>query len=338
MRRRSSTRRQSAVWTTCINSRTAGVAVQTGTQTGTGSRVRIRGQNSLNLSNDPIYVIDGIRMTSDIGSNRYGTGGGNASRVGDINPEEIENIEVVKGPSAATLYGTDAANGVIVITTKKGRAGAPRWNVYGEGGYLDDRNTYPWNYTLAGHSPGSTAYRECTLPQVSAGSCAFDSLRVYAPAHDPDATPIGSGNRWQAGAQVSAGSDAIRYFVSRRARGGRSGTLELPDFERRRFKEQGIPLHDWTDRPNTLGKNSFRANVGAVVRPEARPRRVERVHQPESALHARVERDGRTGLAPVRRPGLQGQLQRSRDARRRRATAIARGRRGTRGRRRSSRA
>src|SRR6185295_9905815 len=76
-----------------INSRTAGVAVQTGTQTGTGSRVRIRGQNSLNLSNDPIYVIDGIRMTSDIGSNRYGTGGGNASRVGDINPEEIESIE-----------------------------------------------------------------------------------------------------------------------------------------------------------------------------------------------------------------------------------------------------
>jgi TonB-dependent SusC/RagA subfamily outer membrane receptor len=112
-----------------INSRTAGVAVQTGTQTGTGSRVRIRGQNSLNLSNDPIYVIDGIRMTSDIGSNRYSTGGSNASRVGDINPEEIENIEVVKGPSAATLYGTDAANGVIVITTKKGRAGAAPLNV-----------------------------------------------------------------------------------------------------------------------------------------------------------------------------------------------------------------
>jgi TonB-dependent SusC/RagA subfamily outer membrane receptor len=247
-----------------INSRTAGVAVQTGTQTGTGSRVRIRGQNSLNLSNDPIYVIDGIRMTSDIGSNRYGTGGSNASRVGDINPEEIENIEVVKGPSAATLYGTDAANGVIVITTKRGRAGAARWNVYGEGGYLNDRNTYPWNYTLAGHSVGSTAYRECTLPTVSAGSCVFDSLRVYAPAHDPDATPIGSGNRWQAGAQVSAGTDVIRYFLSGE-REEEVGTLELPDFERRRFKEQGIPLHDWTDRPNTLGKNSYRANVGAAL-------------------------------------------------------------------------
>src|SRR6185436_9732630 len=118
---------------------------------------------SLNLSNDPIYVIDGIRMTSDLGSQRYTTGGSNSSRVGDINPEEIENIEVVKGPSAATLYGTDAANGVIVITTKRGRAGASRWTAYGEGGMLDDRNTYPFNYTLAGHSPGTTTNRACFL-------------------------------------------------------------------------------------------------------------------------------------------------------------------------------
>ena len=116
-----------------INSRTAGVAVQSGTQTGTGARVRIRGQSSLSLSNEPIYVIDGIRMTSNLGSG-FGTGGNNASRVGDLNPDEIENVEIVKGPSAATLYGTDAANGVIVITTKKGRAGAARWNVYGESG------------------------------------------------------------------------------------------------------------------------------------------------------------------------------------------------------------
>src|SRR5688500_12900964 len=230
-----------------INSRTAGVAVQTGVQTGTGSRVRIRGQNSLNLANDPIYVIDGIRMTSDIGSNRYGTGGGNASRVGDINPEEIESVEVVKGPSAATLYGTDAANGVIVITTKKGRAGAPRWNFYGEGGYLEDRNTYPWNYTIAGHSPNATAYRECTLVQVAAESCMFDSLRVYAPVHDADATPFGSGNRYQVGGQVSAGTDAIRYFISGE-REEEVATLEIPKFERRRFAEQGIPLHEWTER------------------------------------------------------------------------------------------
>ena len=68
-------------------------------------------------------------------------------------PEEIEDIEIVKGPSAATLYGTDAANGVIVITTKKGRAGTTRWTWYGEQGTVEDKNKYPSSYALWGHSP-----------------------------------------------------------------------------------------------------------------------------------------------------------------------------------------
>jgi TonB-linked SusC/RagA family outer membrane protein len=247
-----------------INSRAAGVNIQTGTQTGAGSRVRIRGQSSLNLGNDPIYVIDGIRMTSDLQSQRYTTGGSNTSRTLDINPEEIENIEVVKGPSAATLYGTDAANGVIVITTKKGRAGATRWNVYGESGLLRDQNDYPYNYTIAGHNPGSTAYRECTLPQVSTGVCIKDSVRVYAPVHDDDATPIGTGDRYQTGAQVSGGSELIRFFVAAE-REGETGVLELPAFERRRFDSTATPIRDWTDRPNKLAKNSFRANLNASL-------------------------------------------------------------------------
>ncbi len=74
------------------------------------------------------------------------------SFLNDVNPEEIEDIEIVKGPSAATLYGTDAANGVIVITTKKGRAGATRWTWYGEAGSVDDRNQYPSQYALFGHT------------------------------------------------------------------------------------------------------------------------------------------------------------------------------------------
>lgn len=247
-----------------LNSRAPGVVVQTGVQTGTGSRVRIRGQSSLNLNNDPIYIIDGIRMTSDNGSSRYGSGGAGPSRVGDINPEDIEDIEIVKGPSAATLYGTAAANGVILITTKRGRAGAPRWTVYGESGVLTDRNNYPFNYTIAGRSPGSTTARTCTLPQVSAGTCLQDSLRVYAPIHDPDATPIGTGNRYQTGVQLSAGSESINYFLSAE-REQETGTFELPAFERRRFDSTGTFLRDYTERPNALAKNSVRANITAKV-------------------------------------------------------------------------
>jgi TonB-linked SusC/RagA family outer membrane protein len=249
-----------------INSRTAGVAVQTGTQTGTGSRVRIRGQSSLSLANDPIYVIDGIRMTSNLGSG-FGTGGNNASRVGDLNPDEIENVEIVKGPSAATLYGTDAANGVIVITTKRGKAGSARWNTYGEGGYLDDRNTYPWNYTLTGKDAVTGAVRSaaaCTLPIVSAGTCKIDSLRIYSPFHDPDATPIGTGNRYQVGANLSAGTETVRYFVSGEHE-DETGVLELPPFEVRRLNAEKAPIRDWTKRPNALGRNTARMNVNGSV-------------------------------------------------------------------------
>ena len=122
-----------------LNSRAPGVQILSGTQTGSGSRVRIRGINSISLSNEPIYVIDGVRMTSDNGSSAIGVGGTSPSRVGDINTEDIENIEVVKGPSAATLYGTDAANGVIVITTKRGRAGPARWGAHLSSAAISDR-------------------------------------------------------------------------------------------------------------------------------------------------------------------------------------------------------
>jgi TonB-linked SusC/RagA family outer membrane protein len=251
-----------------LNSRAPGVVITSGTQTGTGSRVRIRGISSLNLGNDPIYIIDGIRMTSNNGNISFGTGGNNPGRLQDLNPEEVENIEIVKGPSAATLYGTDAANGVIVITTKKGRAGSARWNTYAEGGLLQDRNNYPWNYTIAGHFPGQSTYRECALPTISSGACILDSVRTYSPFHDPDATPLGLGNRSQFGAQLSGGSDLLRYFLSAE-REDETGVLRLPDFEVRRFDSAGTqPIRNFTRRPNVLAKNSFRLNVGAAINPK----------------------------------------------------------------------
>jgi TonB-dependent SusC/RagA subfamily outer membrane receptor len=105
-----------------LTARAPGVMVIGGTQTGAGTRVRVRGTSSLSLTNNPIYVIDGVRVEGTTGSSTLDVGGSTPARVGDLNPEEIENIEIVRGPSASTLYGTDAANGVIVITTKRGVA------------------------------------------------------------------------------------------------------------------------------------------------------------------------------------------------------------------------
>ena len=68
--------------------------------------------------------------------------------------DEIEHIEIVKGPSAATLYGTDAANGVIVVTTKRGQVGSSRWSYSAELGRQQDVNDYPDMYGIVGHAPG----------------------------------------------------------------------------------------------------------------------------------------------------------------------------------------
>jgi TonB-linked SusC/RagA family outer membrane protein len=250
-----------------LAARTPGVHVGLGSQTGGGARIRIRGNSSLNLSNDPIYIIDGVRMTSNSGSSNLFTGGAQPSRVGDLNPDEIETIEIVKGPSAATLYGTDAANGVIVITTKKGRAGPARWTVYGEGGLIEDRSKYPTAYTIRGHAPATPNTRsDCNLPQVAAGTCVIDTVAAYNLFEDPDATPIGTGYRSQVGASVDGGTEQVRYYVSGE-REDETGVMKLPAFERRRFVTSGLPIANHTDRPNALYKYSFRANVNSAITP-----------------------------------------------------------------------
>src|SRR2546430_513032 len=103
-----------------LGARVPGVEVLPGNITGAGARVRIRGTSSLSLNNEPIYIIDGVRMESANNSSSIGIGGTNPSRVDDIDPNEIESYQVVMGPAASTLYGTAASNGVIVIKTKRG--------------------------------------------------------------------------------------------------------------------------------------------------------------------------------------------------------------------------
>jgi TonB-linked SusC/RagA family outer membrane protein len=107
-----------------VGSRTPGLIVLPASgQVGTGAQLRVRGVGSLSLTNDPIIYIDGVRMDANVSRGPVQRGGGGASRLNDINPEDIESIEVIKGPAASTLYGTEASNGVIQIITKRGRTG-----------------------------------------------------------------------------------------------------------------------------------------------------------------------------------------------------------------------
>lgn len=139
--------------------------------------------------------------------------------MGDLNPEAIESSEGVRGPSAPTLYGTDAANGVIVIRTKRGVAGPPQWSYYTEQTAIQDRNDYPDNYrswrsgTTATTSSMPANGVQCFLTDVAARRCSQDSVTTFNIFDDPETTPYGTGYRQQHGLQVRGGSDAVRYFL-----------------------------------------------------------------------------------------------------------------------------
>jgi TonB-linked SusC/RagA family outer membrane protein len=249
--------------------RTPGVTVTPGNLTGAEARIRIRGSNSLSLNNDPVYYIDGIRMEAASGSSSIGIGGTSISRVNDINPEEIESIEFVKGPAASTLYGTDAANGVIVIRTKRGRAGRAQWTAYAEGGSIVDNNNYPTAYRA--WTTGSTTANnvQCRLSQVPSGGCVQDSVTTFNLFDDSDASPNGTGYRQQYGLQVTGGSEALRYFMSGEWE-DEVGVLRMPRFAQDvLLTSRQIGSIPWEqERPNARRRVSVRANLGAELHPK----------------------------------------------------------------------
>ena len=254
-----------------LATRAPGVQVVQGGLIGAGTRIRIRGTSSLSLSNEPIYIIDGIRAeaaASSISPN-IGTGGTTPSRINDINPEEIETIEVVRGPSAATLYGTDAANGVVVITTKRGRVGSPQVNFYGEEGIVQDKRDYPTAYSAWGLlSGGTTSTASCFPARRVAGQCTrFDSLTTFDITENDETTPFKDGHRRQYGGQVSGGIQAVRYFVSGENE-SIDGTYTIPEFDRDRFRSQRIEIRDEWNSPNYYTRKSGRANLDLVVTPK----------------------------------------------------------------------
>ncbi len=112
-----------------LSGRVAGAVItESPTGPGGGTRVIIRGNNTLTGNNQPLYVVDGIPITNNGFGSANGSGTANYRRndygtgISDINPDDIASITILKGPNAAALYGSRASNGVILITTKKGKA------------------------------------------------------------------------------------------------------------------------------------------------------------------------------------------------------------------------
>src|SRR5262245_9066145 len=239
-------------FTNLIQGRAAGVVIQpTSGTTGTGSRVRIRGNSSVSLDATPLIIVDGIRVSNESESTNLFTGGTSTSRWDDLNPEEIESIEILKGPAASALYGTAAANGVIQITTKRGVAGRTDVRVYAERtGSSIPTSQIPDNVRARGFRSDLNAIGDCSLVERSRGVCTqIDSLYRYNPLLDAPDTPMRNGTADRIGASIAGGSadGAVTYFVGG-DRQSAAGVL----------------------RPNDLDRTSLRANVSGLVNEKLR--------------------------------------------------------------------
>lgn len=151
-----------------LQGRSAGMTVMPSSgMAGSGSMIRLRGNVSVAMSNQPLIYVDGVRIRSD-GYQRNvpptGTplrsGNDVASPLNDINPNDIERVEVIKGAAASTLYGTEAAAGVIQIFTKRGATGQPQWTVDVTQGFVQ---ALPFGPDPSEAPPGDTIWACATL-------------------------------------------------------------------------------------------------------------------------------------------------------------------------------
>ncbi len=195
-----------------LNGRTPGVVVLPGTgQVGAGANIRIRGIGTFSLSSQPLVYVDGIRVNNATGSgiSAQAFGSGVISRLNDFDPSEIESIEVLKGPAAATLYGTEAARGVINIITKKGAAGGTKYSFQVQGGsnwFMNSVGRIPTNYCVL--LDANTCVNSNSQPGTLLG------LNVAKQEEDRGKPLFRNGQIRNYAANVSGGSTLFRFFAA----------------------------------------------------------------------------------------------------------------------------
>lgn len=245
--------------------KSAGVQVTTSSgSVGASANIRIRGNTSINRTNSPLFVVDGVPI--DNSSSLNATGGvDNSNRAVDLNQNDIESISVLKGTAAQALYGLRASNGVVLITTKSGRQGKPKITISSTVGFSDVTNLPDLQNSYAQGRPvsGVPTWRGPETGEGFSWGPAIADLEFDGSAYDYDRNgrlvPTGTGNGTPARAydrynffvtgvatdlnvSVSGGSEKVKYFVSA-GKLDQTGTSPIEEF----------------------GRNSFRANLNAEL-------------------------------------------------------------------------
>lgn len=248
---------------------------------GAPSRLRMRGISSIESDNEPIIIVDGVRLANSTKTSINNTlyagvyGGSRQSgaddifrRLDDIDPHSIESIEVLKGPAASTMYGSEAANGVIIIKTKRGQAGPARWSFYADYRTLAQVKDYEYPVEQVGYRlTGGATTVSCRIMEQWQGLCipVEGEYRGFNMLEDPRFTPQARGYSRDVGASVSGGNADLQYYI-----GGfyqdQLGTAKMPEVNRVWIENaRGDKVKEELIRPNALTKAGLEARVTGRV-------------------------------------------------------------------------
>ena len=228
---------------------------------GASANIRIRGNKSINGSNKPLFIVDGVPI-DNTSSGNGAVGVDVSNRAIDINPNDVESISILKGPAATALYGIRAANGAVLITTKKGKVGKPRIQFKSSYGF-SEVNQLPARqliYAQGTYTGGQSVYRGPETGEANSfgprmDQLEFDGDNTYLYDQNGRLVPVGMGNGSPAKIynpeedffdtghsfdniiSVSGGTEKATYYLS-------AGNY---------YQKGIVPLSDWT-------RNSFKSN------------------------------------------------------------------------------
>lgn len=260
--------------TDILKTRAPGVHVAPSSgEPGAPSRVRIRGVNSINTSNEPIIIVDGVQIRSEVREAGSTDPNWDFSPIDQIDINTIEKIEILKGPSAVAMYGSDAANGVIVITSKRGQVSAPRWTANASVARETMPGKWPWNYFAWGESLSmeTGVGMQCAHGEgawYGFPDCRYDSTSKYQILNSPGTTVFGSGLSNQLGVNVSGGVNAFTYSVTGSAR-STLGIMKLPDEDLEILLRAGYDVPYVVRKPQSAEMKSIATMFGFSPTPNS---------------------------------------------------------------------
>ncbi len=290
-----------------LTARAPGVLVLPSSGTaGTGSQITMRGVANPYVSIAPLVLVDGIRVDANPRAFTIDVGGQAPSRLDDLDPATLRSIDILRGPAAAALYGAEATNGVILVTTRQGTPGPIRTHAFTAQGFASEAGRFPDNVQAV-----TAAGAACPLDAQGDGSCSAQRILRSNPLQDGPASPIASGSVRTYGLEAAGSTRNVRFAVGADLHSD-AGIYRLPDSEAQRLvANYGTgALRDHVVDPNYLRRASVYTT--ASISPSTRFDFAAAVRYMSSVLRLPLNDNAEAGLlvngllgAPDSTPGGQ---------------------------------